>query len=341
MSRELDCPAGLKIRNLDIAIPLALAPMVGLSHSAGRSLFQELGGVGILYTEMLAAKRLPHENAAISPMLVKSKLERPLIYQIFLADDSPVEGAISKLEALGADGVDMNLGCPAPQLRRSGSGGFLAEDRQQVARIVKKIRGSTEMVFTAKIRLGQKLDKGQFIDFCKMLEGEGVDLLTVHGRLHGEKFCRPPRWDWIGYAKEAVQIPVLANGGIFSVEDARRCLDVSGADGLMLGRGAFENPWLFADIAATVYGMRAEGMTRSREQLFFRFVELLEARFRTERRLGRLKQFMHYFAKSFTFGHQLASSVQTSNSIEEAVTRVAFFFRQTDPDELVVKPIIV
>jgi len=341
MSREMYCPAGLTLRNLNIAIPLALAPMVGLSHTAGRSLIQEIGGVGILYTEMLAAKRLPHENADISPMLVKSELERPLIYQIFLADESPVEGAIAKLEALGADGVDMNLGCPAPQLRRSGSGGYLAEDRQLVARIVRKIRLSTEMVFTAKIRLGQKLDQEKFIDFCKMLEGEGIDLLTVHGRLHGENFCRPPRWDWIGHAKKAVHIPVIANGGIFSVDDARRCLDISGADGLMIGRGAFENPWLFADIAATVYGMKYERQMRSREQLFYRFVELLETRFRTERRLGRLKQFIHYFARSFSFGHQLASSVQTSKSIEEAVERSAKFFSQTDPVELLFQPLTV
>jgi len=341
MSRHQFSPAGLKIRNLNIAIPLALAPMVGLSHSAGRSLIKELGGVGMLYTEMLAAKRLPHENAAISPMLVKSEMERPLMYQIFLADESPVDAAIGKLESLAADGIDMNLGCPAPQLRRSGSGGFLAEDRQLVARIVKKIRLSTEMAFSVKIRLGRQLDKEQFVDFCRMLEGEGVDLLTVHGRLHGEKFCRPPRWDWIGYAKEAVRIPVLANGGIFSVNDAKRCLELSGADGLMIGRGAFENPWLLADIAATLYGMGNAEQMRSREQLLYRFVALLEARFRPERRLGRFKQFIHYFARSFTFGHQLASSVQTSNNMEEAVNRVSLFFSRTDPSELFAEPLTV
>ena len=311
--------------------------MVGLSHSASRSMVQELGGVGILFTEMLAAKRLPHENADLSPMLVKAESERPLIYQIFLADEDLIDGAIAKLEALNADGVDVNLGCPAPQLKRSGSGGFLAEDRLAVAKIVRKIRSTTGMVLSAKIRLGQRLDKSLFVDFCKMLEDEGLDFLTVHGRLHGEKFCRSPRWEWIGYAKKALQIPVLANGGVFCVEDARRCLELSGADGLMIGRGAFENPWLFADIAETVYGMKYELYTRSRERLFYRFVELLQERFRAERRLGRLKQFMHYYAKSFTFGHQLASSIQTSLNMEDAVARAALFFSRTDPDELQAK----
>jgi tRNA-dihydrouridine synthase len=275
---------------------------------------------------MLAAKRLPHENAAISPMLVRSEAEKPLIYQIFLADATHLQPALAKLEAMNADGIDINLGFPAPQLRRSGSGGFLAEDRSQVKAIVAGLRRATTLPVSAKIRLGRTLDKDNLIGFCRMLEDEGVDLLTVHGRLHDEKFCRPPRWDWIGLVKQAVGIPVLANGGIFTVDDARRCLEMSGADGLMIGRGGVERPWLFRDIACAIYGNRSEMRSFTRQEIFFRFVELLEARFRVERRLGRLKQFTHYFARSFTFGHQLASSVQTSNNMEEAVERAGLFF---------------
>lgn len=321
--------AGFTVRGLTVPIPLALAPMVGLSHSASRSLFLEMGGIGLLFTEMLAAKRLPHDNAQISPMLVKSSVEKPLIYQIFLSDEQPIGAAVARLEALGADGIDINLGCPAPQLRRSGSGGFLAEDRQLVAKIVRQIRNVTSLPVSAKIRLGRDLDREKLTGFCRMLADSGIDMLTVHGRLHGEKFCRPARWEWIGYVKQAVNIPILANGGIFHVADARRCLELSGADGLMIGRGAFERPWIFAEIASAVYGMHGNGKTFTREGLYFRFVELLEARFRPERRLGRLKQFTHYYARSFTFGHQLASLIQTSNNMEEAVARAADFFNRT------------
>jgi len=333
MSYDLDRPVGFRVRDLTISVPLVFAPMVGLSHSASRSLLLEIGGVGLLYTEMLAAKRLPHDNEHHSPMLVRSRQEKPLFYQIFLSDDGPIEAALAKLEALGADGVDINLGCPAPQLRRRGAGGFLVEDRALVARIVSSIRQGTNLPFSAKIRLGRTLDKTGLTDFSRMLEDLGVDLLTVHGRLHGEKFCRPPRWDWIGHVKRAVSIPVIANGGIFTVEDARRCLALSGADGLMLGRGPLENPWLFAEIASAVYGMERTSREMSRARVFFRFVELLEERFREERRLGRLKQFTHYFARSFAFGHQLASSVQTSNNMDEAVERAARFFSQADSCE--------
>lgn len=325
---------GIQIRSLSVHLPLALAPMVGLSHSALRSLLMEIGGVGLLFTEMLAAKRLPHDNEHVSPMLVRSESEKPLIYQIFLNDVGHISPSVAKLESVGADGIDLNLGCPAPQLRRSGSGGFLAEDLPSVKKIVCGLRKATQLPVSAKIRLGQSLDRERLVDFCRMLEDAGIDMLTVHGRLHGEKFCRPPRWDWIGMVKREMAIPVFANGGIFSVDDARKCLEMSGADGLMVGRGGVERPWLFADIASVIYGQSVDMQFSTRHQLFFRFVALLEERFRVERRLGRLKQFTHYFARCFSYGHQLASSVQTSKNMEEAVDRAGLFFTQTHASEL-------
>ncbi|MFV0439318.1 MAG: tRNA dihydrouridine synthase [Desulfopila sp.] len=324
---------GFLLRNTAIATPLALAPMVGLSHSAMRSLVLELGGIGLLFTEMLSARGLPHDNARISPLLARSAAERPLIYQIFLADEQPIDAAVARLESLDADGIDLNLGCPAPQLRRCGSGGFLAEDRQLVDRIVTRIRRATTLPISAKIRLGRTLDKPKLIGFSRMLADAGVDMLTVHGRLHGEKFCRPARWEWISHVKQAVSVPVLANGGIFSVADARRCLEQSGADGLMLGRGACIRPWLAAEIAAAVYKRPVTGRTWGLDQIYFRFVELLGERFQPERQLGRLKQFSQYYARSFTFGHQLASLVQTSNTMAEAVVRARDFFSGTEECE--------
>jgi nifR3 family TIM-barrel protein len=308
--------------------------MVGLSHSAMRSLLMEMGGVGILYTEMLAAKRLPHENENISPLLARADNEKPLIYQIFLSDAEPVSQAVEKLEAIGADGIDVNLGCPAPQLKRYGAGGFLAEDRESVRKIIASLRKLTELPVSAKIRLGRTLDEQKLLSFCHMLEGEGIDMLTVHGRLHGEKFCRLPRWDWIGKVKHDLSIPVLANGGIFTVDDARNCLEQSGADGLMIGRGGMERPWLFSDIAREIYGYQGESRFATLKELFFRFVELLEEMFAIERRLGRLKQFTHYFAVNFTFGHYLASSVQTSRNMEEAIARAKAFFIENNMGEL-------
>ncbi|MBU4326258.1 MAG: tRNA-dihydrouridine synthase family protein [Proteobacteria bacterium] len=317
--------ASLSIGGLTLSPPLALAPMVGLSHSALRTLTLELGGVGLLFTEMLSVTRLPQENAIVSPFLFRSPEEQPLFYQLFVSPGQDVVPAVERLHQLGAQGIDLNLGCPAPNLRRQGAGCALTNDHEQVRHIVAMLRCASSLPLSAKIRLGTSLNEEKLVDFCQMLESEGVDLLSVHGRLHGEKFCRRPHWDWIGKIKSALKIPVLANGGIFSVEDAKKCLALSGADGLMIGRGAACRPWLFAEIARDIYGVSCAPSNLSLPDIYFRFVQLLE-RFRPERRLGRLKQFTHYYGQNFTFGHHLASAVQTSTSVEQACDRAQNFF---------------
>ena len=324
--------ASLSLGDLTLSPPLALAPMVGLSHSALRTLALELGGVGLLFTEMLSVTRLPEENASVSPFLLRYPEEQPLFYQLFVSPGQNVVPAVDRLHHLGAQGVDLNLGCPAPNLRKQGAGCALTNDREQVRRIVAMLRSATSLPLSAKIRLGASLNEEELVDFCRMLEGEGVDLLSVHGRLHKEKFCRRPRWDWIGKVKSAIKIPVLANGGIFSVEDARRCLEMSGADGLMIGRGAACRPWLFGEIARELYGAPCLPVSLTLPEIYFRFIQLLE-RFRPERRLGRLKQFTHYYGQNFTYGHHLAIAVQTSVSVEQASERACQFFSGSKEEE--------
>ncbi len=303
--------------------PLALAPMVGLSHSAFRLLLLELGGVGLFFSEMLAVSRLPIENETVSPFLCRTAAEFPFFYQIFVAPGQDIVPAVERLHSLNAQGIDLNLGCPAPTLRKQGAGSFMSPEL--IKKSIATLRKATDLVLSAKIRLGPTLDETALLDFCRMLEDEGVDLLTVHGRLQNEKFCRKPRWDWIGKVKDGVSIPVIANGGIFTVADARRCLEQSGADGLMLGRGAVCCPWLFADIARDVYGIEKREHPEKHE-IYFRFVELLQQRFQPERRLGRLKQFTSYYAGNYQFGHHLAASVQNSSTLEEARQEAEKFF---------------
>lgn len=319
-------PASIRVGNLTISPPLALAPMVGLSHTALRSLIYELGGAGLFFTEMLSAKRLPHENEKISPCLIRSQSEQPLFYQVFLSEPSVIIPALEKLEFIGADGIDINLGCPAPRLVKSGAGCALSKKHDTVKRILSAARKNTELPLTVKIRLGEELNEQRYLDLCRTIEGEGADCLTVHARLNHEKFCRKPRWEWIAKAKKIMRIPVLANGGVFTCADARKCFDISGADGLMIGRGAVETPWLFAELASSLYNIPKLYNPVSLAHVYFRFASLLQQRFRPERQLGRLKQFTHYYARSYSFGHQLASAIQNSTTMEEALERATMFF---------------
>jgi len=328
----------IQVRNLTIQPPLLLAPMAGLTHSALRTLLLTFGGVGLLATEMLSARRLPAESASTSPYLVRTADEGPLSYQLLVASPQEVAPALAILHRLGADAIDLNLGCPAPKVRRAGGGSSLMADPEQVRRIVATARRLTSLPLTAKIRLGETLDEGLLREFCRMLAEEGIDLLTVHARLRREPFGRKPRWEWVGRVKGWLDIPVIANGGICSVATARECLRISGADGLMIGRAAAEKPWLFAEISREIYGLEAGGVEIDLPRIYLEMVTALGARFRPERRLGRLKEFTHYFARNYPFGHHLATAIQSSGSVAEAWERaLAFFARHASENSLPVE----
>lgn len=318
----------LHIRGLVVDPPLLLAPMAGLTHSALRQIMCGFGGVGLLSTEMLSAKRLPTESPRVSPFLIRTASEKLLSYQLLTSTADEVGPAIDALHKQKADAVDLNMGCPAAAVGKFGAGAALMDQPDGVRRIVSEARKRTVLPLTAKIRIGSALDDQKLKSFCVMLQDEGIDMLSVHARLKHESFARPPRWEYLASLKSWLTIPVVANGGIFSVQDAKDCLALSGADGLMLGRGAAIRPWLFAEIGREVYGRDIAEPTVSLPGIYGDFIEHLEL-FRPPYRLGRLKEFTHYFARNYQFGHLLASRVQSSQSVDEARERAGMFFEST------------
>ena len=318
----------IQIRELKIDPPLLLAPMAGLTHSALRQILFGFGGVGLASTEMLGAKRLPTESARVSPYLIRTVSEKPLSYQLLIATARELAPAIEALHKLKADAIDLNMGCPAPAVGRIGAGISLMERPDEVRAIVAEARKRTLLPLSAKIRLGSELDERKLTAFCAMLEDEGIDMLSVHARLKKESFARRPRWECIASVKDRLRIPVIANGGVFSVQDAEQCLRISGADGLMLGRGAVIKPWLFAEIARDVFGFEIPEPTVSLPAVYGNYIDLLGGLFRPEHRLGRLKEFTHYFARNYKFGHLLASRVQSSASVDEGRERATLFFER-------------
>jgi len=324
----------IRVRGLEICPPLLQAPMAGLTHSALRQIVSGFGGAGLLSTEMLLARRLPTENPCISPYLVRTAREKPLSYQLLVPGDMDVGPAVDKLHDLGADAIDLNMGCPDWSVGRSGAGFALMENPDNACRLVAAARRKTDLPLTAKIRLGVGLDEPRLKEFCTMLQGEGIDMLSVHARLKKEPFARRPRWEWVARIKEWLHIPVIANGGIFTVEDAKDCLSVSGADGLMLGRGAVARPWLFAEIAREVYGCDIAAHCVSLPLIYGTFTDLIKELFPPERRLGRLKEFTHHFARNYQFGHQLSSRIQGSRTMTQAEERATDFFKNNPDDPL-------
>ena len=205
------------------------------------------------------------------------------------------------------------------------------QEPERAQAVVAAVRRGTNRPLSVKVRLGERLDEVALVKFCRMLEDEGVNLLTVHARLRREPYGRTPRWTWIAKVKAAVGIPVVANGGIFSAADAARCRTESGCDGLMLGRGAVVRPWLFAEIAAQLAGAPPPSQPPSRPELFRRFTQYLQESLAPERRLSRLKEFTHYFSQTYPFSHTLASAVQNSPTVQHAAQQAEQFFRVNEP----------
>jgi nifR3 family TIM-barrel protein len=316
----------IQIRSLQINPPLLLAPMAGLTHSALRQVMSAFGGVGLLSTEMLSARSVPAESPRVSPYLIRTDSEWPLSYQLLVSSAGEVAPAIDALHTLKADAIDLNMGCPAPTVAKRGAGIMLMERHGDARAIVAEARKRTSLPLTAKIRLGTEAEDRNLKTFCTMLEGEGIDMLSVHARLKKESFARKPRWESVARVKNWIRIPVVVNGGIFSVRDAERCMHVSGADGLMLGRGAVIKPWLFAEIARDLYGCTLPAPAVLLPAVFSSVIDLLNEHFRPEYRLGRLKQFTPYFAQNFKFGHHLSSGIQVSGSVNEAREKAGIFF---------------
>lgn len=305
-------------------VPLLLAPMADLSHFALRAAVRHYGGCGLYYSEMLNSRRAPLEPDT-SPIFKGFGLEPDLVLQVLGDDPDLLRRSLERLERFQPAGFDWNLGCTRSKITRWGWGAKLLTKPDKAAKALAVLRRATRRPLTVKIRIPDEGGLTQLKAFAAMLESEGADGVIVHARTPEKRFSRPAKWEWIADVKARLNIPVIGNGDVRTVEDALRMFAHTGCDGVMIGRGAAAKPYLFRDIAARLAGKPVPSAPEPSEVLE-RVLEGFKGELEKPDRARELKTFCQYFAESLPVPHWFWGPLQSARSGPELAAKARAFF---------------
>lgn len=236
------------IGNVEIKNKIVLAPMAGISNTSYRKIIKEMGA-GLIYAEMVSDKAITFGNEKTLDLLKMDESERPIAQQVFGADvDSFVTAAKRIVEEQHPDILDINMGCPVPKVAISSqAGSALLKDPNKIYEIVKAVVEAVDIPVTVKMRLGWDNNSINCIEVGKLVEKAGAKAIALHARTRSQGYSGKADWSYIKKLKESVNIPVIGNGDVLTCYDAKRMLDETGCDAVMIGRGVLGNPWLIRD----------------------------------------------------------------------------------------------
>jgi len=317
----------ISLNGKTIAPALFLAPMAGITNSAFRRLLADFGGYGALTTEMLSASAFLHENPVLSAFSKRRDCEGMVIYQLRISGEEDLEATFAKLENQNPVAIDLNLGCPAPEIQKQASGAALFRDFQRLKQVLKRIRSCYQGTLTVKCRLGDDPERWRepFLERLKLFEDSDIHAIAVHPRFSGEKLKRRARWHEFPWINAQTRLPVIGNGDVRSLQDIQdKRAYFRPLAGLMLGRIVVQKPWIFREFSGQ------PPLEIDHAEVWQRLYHYTLEDLPPERALGRLKEFTAYFSNNFFFGHELFRECQKTGNVFD-IRRAAMRFFESKP----------
>ncbi len=311
----------LSIGRNNIKNNIFLAPMAGFTDFAIRNLCTKLGA-GLCFTELVSAKGVVYGSKGTNELVECGGDYQNNAVQIFGSDPYYMRKAIEDDALNKFQIVDINMGCPVPKVYKNGEGSALLNNIYKAEKIIKECVKSKKDI-TVKIRIGLKKGDDIATEFAKMAENAGAKLITIHGRIREDYYSGEPNFDAIAHAKSAVGIPVIANGGIFTVKDADDMMDKTGADGVMIARGAIANPFIFCEFLGNTCPMT----------LFEYIVEhlnLSRAQKGDQRAAVEFRKFVPYYFKGMLNAKEVKQRINTACTTQEIIDILTEFFNKTN-----------
>ena len=290
--------------------PFLLAPMAEISHRALRELIEDFGGCDSYFSEMISAGALLAGGPLEKWYIDAGPKPEKLVFQVVGADSAQISRAAAFLDRIECAGIDINMGCSAPVIRKTGGGAAWMKDIDRAGELISLVRSMVKRRLSVKLRIGYKDDFEFLARFCRRLEAEGTELITLHPRTVMEKFKRLARWEYVAALRKELKIPVAGNGDIASAQELVRRA-AGPCDGVMVGRAAVRLPWIFAQARAT----SGDSSGPNLEETGLRFLELLARYQPPEFHVSRALRFFGYFCDNLKWGNYLKNQLNREGTL--------------------------
>lgn len=329
-----DLPTSYMVAGITIRPNIVLAPMVGVTDSVFRRLVLSLGGCGLVSSEMTNAAAVTPKALARHHQLDFLPEERPFTVQLSGNDPQLMATAAHAVEQLGANILDINCGCPSPKVTGGGHGSALLKDLKKMEAVLSTIIKAVDIPVTLKFRAGWDDDSLNYLDTARMAESIGIAALALHPRTRAQLYSGLADWSRVSEVKQVVSIPVIGSGDVRDAADALGRLREYGADGVMIGRGAMANPWIFQQIAQLRAGKPLfEPTPADKHALLIRYTDMCLAHIPERLALNKLKQLIGQFSIGMPHSAILREVVHRSTVIDEARVHMDAFFSNAVVDE--------